>query len=90
MILEGLRNYHFNLRYCYKTIEEREHLGVADKFLIRKRFNQIIRNEALVDKIDIEIITKSKSELPTKDMHEFGIGHAGERIGIVEKVTKYF
>lgn len=78
MILEELKNYHRNLQFCYEQMEEKgEHLGVADKFLIRHRYNKIIQYELLSDKTDIELNRQSKlSQEEIKELYNFGVARA--------------
>jgi hypothetical protein len=88
MIFEELRNYKLNLQYYYKIIEEKEHLGIADKSLIKKRYQKMILEEANADSIDCRIPMKEMMN-NRKDIFDFGVSIAGIDL-IFEKKTKYF
>jgi hypothetical protein len=90
MILEELKNYRFNLMLYYEHIGEREHLGVADKFLIKQRYNQLTISEAQADKIDIEIQNNKILESENNRIYLSGNAKAVNRIIFHEKTTKYF
>jgi hypothetical protein len=62
---------------------------VADKFLIRQRYDCVIRYEALADKIDIEIKNQTKLDLDNV-LHDPAVSRAAMQIGCTEEVTHYF
>ena len=66
MIFEELKNYKLNLQDFYKTFEEKMHLGVFEKYYIKKIYDQLIRNEARADFLEcnrIRLEIKEKTEL---------------------------
>jgi hypothetical protein len=87
IIFTKLKNYRKNLEFCYDQIKERgEHLGVADKYLIKQRYNKIIKNESLADKIDCEL---KQTDISDYDYNS-AISRAALQIGCNEEKTTYF
>ena len=96
MIFAEQKNYRSNLNFCYDRIAKIEHLGVADKFLMRLRFDKIIEAEYLAEEIshkNYHLTPHEKiSAKDERECYDFAINRLGTQIfeEVFAKEVNYF